>query len=56
MQDTGGIVGIAQHVERAEIIVVEQLVELSSGATDAPQHDLTRGIRERRVEALAREP
>ena len=45
MHDTAGIVGVAQHVERAQIVVVEQLVELLSGATNAIQHDLTRSIR-----------
>jgi hypothetical protein len=55
MRDTPGIVGVAQHVERAQVIVVEQLVELLSGATNTPQHDLARRIRQRRVEGLTRE-
>ena len=50
MRDTPGIVGVAQHVERAQVIVVE----LSSGATNTPQHDLARRLGQRQVEALTR--
>ena len=56
MRDTPGVVSVAQHVERVQVIGGEAVFQLVSGAADAPHDDVTGGLRERRVEAFARDP
>ena len=48
VHDAAGVVGVAQHVERAQVVLVEPLVEVLSCPTDALRRDLTGRVRQRR--------